>query len=349
MKTILVTGGTGYIGSHTCLELLKKGYKVIIIDSLVNSSEKVLGNINALLNQKNINNTFTFVKGDISNENLLEQIFKKAKDGYSPIAAVMHFAGLKSVSESVSNPLKYWDKNVGGSIKLFKIMEKYECRTIIFSSSATVYQIKDNSLLSESSPIKASNPYGQTKVAIESLLNDLFLNSQNNWKIVNLRYFNPIGAHNSGLLGEDPIGIPNNIFPIINKVAINQIPKLQIYGNDWPTDDGTGIRDYIHVMDLADGHIAAMEYLVKNKSQIINLNLGTGKRTSVLELIKIFEQVNKVKINYEFVARRKGDHGVVIADNSLAKSLLNWEPKKNIYEMCKDGWNWQINNIKGSE
>ena len=349
MKTILVTGGTGYIGSHTCLELLKKGYKVIIIDSLVNSSEKVLGNINALLNQKNIKNTFTFIKGDISNENLLEQIFKKAKDGYSPIAAVMHFAGLKSVSESVSNPLKYWDKNVGGSIKLFKIMEKYECRIIIFSSSATVYQIKDNSLLSESSPIKASNPYGQTKVAIESLLNDLFLNSQNNWKIVNLRYFNPIGAHNSGLLGEDPIGIPSNIFPIINKVAINQIPKLQIYGNDWPTDDGTGIRDYIHVMDLADGHIAAMEYLIKNKSQIINLNLGTGKSTSVLELIKIFEQVNKVKINYEFVARRKGDNGVVIADNSLAKSLLNWEPKKNIYEMCKDGWNWQINNIKGSE
>ena len=347
MKTILVTGGTGYIGSHTTLELLKKGYRVIILDSLVNSSEKVINKINLLLNDKNLKNKFTFIKGDLSEAKLLEGIFEGSKERGSPISSVIHFAGLKSVSESVSNPLKYWDKNVGGSINLFKIMEKYECRTIIFSSSATVYQIKGNSFLRESSPIQASNPYGQTKVAIESLLNDIYLNSQNNWKIVNLRYFNPIGAHDSGLLGEDPIGIPTNIFPIINKVAINEIPKLQIYGNDWPTHDGTGLRDYIHVMDLADGHIAAMEYLEKNKSQIINLNLGTGKSTSVLDLIKIFEQVNKVKIKYEFVSRRKGDHGVVIADNSLAKSLLNWEPKRNIYDMCKDGWNWQINNRKG--
>ena len=347
MKTILVTGGTGYIGSHTTLELLKKGYRVIILDSLVNSSEKVINKINLLLNDKNLKNKFTFIKGDLSEAKLLEGIFEGSKERGSPISSVIHFAGLKSVSESVSNPLKYWDKNVGGSINLFKIMEKYECRTIIFSSSATVYQIKGNSFLRESSPIQASNPYGQTKVAIESLLNDIYLNSQNNWKIVNLRYFNPIGAHDSGLLGEDPIGIPTNIFPIINKVAINEIPKLQIYGNDWPTHDGTGLRDYIHVMDLADGHIAAMEYLEKNKSQIINLNLGTGKSTSVLDLVKIFEQVNKVKIKYEFVSRRKGDHGVVIADNSLAKSLLNWEPKRNIYDMCKDGWNWQINNRKG--
>tara|TARA_Y100000589_G_scaffold186693_1_gene176773 strand:- start:318 stop:1367 length:1050 start_codon:yes stop_codon:yes gene_type:complete len=349
MQTILVTGGTGYIGSHTCLELLKKGYKVIIIDSLVNSSEKVIGNINLLLNHRNINDRFSFIKGDISDENLLDQIFKEAKESSSPITSVMHFAGLKSVSESISNPLKYWDKNVGGSINLFKFMEKYECRTIIFSSSATVYEIKGKSLLSEGSPIKASNPYGQSKVAIERLLNDIFLNCQNNWRIANLRYFNPIGAHNSGLLGENPIGIPSNIFPIINKVAANQMPKLQVYGKDWPTHDGTGIRDYIHVMDLADGHIAAMEHLLKNKSQIINLNLGTGKSTSVLELINIFERVNKVKVEYEFVARRKGDHGIVIADNSLAKSLLNWEPKRNIYEMCKDGWNWQINNIEAYE
>ncbi len=347
MKTILVTGGTGYIGSHTTLELLKKGYRVIILDSLVNSSEKVINKINLLLNDKNLKNKFTFIKGDLSEAKLLEGIFEGSKERGSPISSVIHFAGLKSVSESVSNPLKYWDKNVGGSINLFKIMEKYECRTIIFSSSATVYQIKGNSFLRESSPIQASNPYGQTKVAIESLLNDIYLNSQNNWKIVNLRYFNPIGAHDSGLLGEDPIGIPTNIFPIINKVAINEIPKLQIYGNDWPTHDGTGLRDYIHVMDLADGHIAAMEYLEKNKSQIINLNLGTGKSTSVLDLVKIFEQVNKVKIKYEFVSRRKGDHGVVVADNSLAKNLLNWQPKRNIYQMCKDGWNWQINNLKG--
>ena len=237
MKTILVTGGTGYIGSHTSLELLKKGYRVIIFDSLVNSSEKVINKINLLLNDKNLDNKFTFIKGDLSEAKLLEGVFEGSKEKGSPISSVIHFAGLKSVAESVSNPLKYWDKNVGGSINLFKIMEKFDCRTIIFSSSATVYQIKGNSFLRESSPIQASNPYGQTKVAIESLLNDIFLNSQNNWKIVNLRYFNPIGAHNSGFLGEDPVGMPNNIFPLILKVASKKMEKLNIFGNNWPTKD----------------------------------------------------------------------------------------------------------------
>ena len=346
MKTILATGGTGYIGSHTCLELLKKGYKVIILDSLVNSSEKVISEINFLLNDKNINNNLTFIKGDINDEKLLDHIFKLAKEKCEPISCIMHFAGLKSVAESLSNPLQYWHNNVGGSIVLFKLMEKYECRTIVFSSSATIYQISGDKLINESSPINPINPYGQTKLAIERLLKDLY-DKGNNWRIANLRYFNPIGAHQSGLIGENPKGIKNNIFPILNGVAIGEIEKLKIYGNDWPTYDGTGIRDFIHVMDLAEGHIKALEYLENNKPQILNLNIGTGKGTSVLGLIRIFENVNKVKINYEFTNRRKGDYGIVIADNSLAKSLLKWTPKRTLEDMCQDGWNWKKNNLQG--
>ena len=346
MKTILATGGTGYIGSHTCIELLKKGYKVIILDSLVNSSEKVISKINFLLDDKKIKNNLTFIKGDINDEKLLDHIFKFAKEKYEPISCVMHFAGLKSVSESLSNPLQYWHNNVGGSIILFKLMEKYECRTVIFSSSATIYQINEDKLINESSPINPINPYGQTKLAIERLLKDLF-DKGDDWRIANLRYFNPIGAHQSGLIGENPKGIKNNIFPILNGVAFGEIEKLKIYGNNWPTYDGTGIRDFIHVMDLAEGHIKALEYLENNEPQILNINIGTGKGTSVLGLIKIFENVNKVKINYEFTHRRKGDYGIVIADNSLAKSLLKWTPKRSIEEMCQDGWNWKINNLKG--
>ena len=347
MKTILATGGTGYIGSHTCLELLKKGYKVIILDNLVNSSEKVISKLNFLLNDKNLHNNLTFIKGDINDEKLLDHIFKLAKEKYEPISCVMHFAGLKSVSESLSNPLQYWHNNVGGSIILFKLMEKYECRTVIFSSSATIYQINEDKLLNESSPINPINPYGQTKLAIERLLKDLF-DKGDNWRIANLRYFNPIGAHQSGLIGENPKGMKNNIFPILNGVAIGEIEKLKIYGNNWSTYDGTGVRDFIHVMDLAEGHIKALEYLENNEPQILNLNLGTGKGTSVLGLIKIFENVNKVKINYEFTNRRKGDYGIVIADNSLAKSLLKWTPKKSLEDMCVDGWRWQNENLKNS-
>jgi len=346
MKTILATGGTGYIGSHTCLELLKKGYKVIILDSLVNSSEKVICKINFLLNDKNINNNLTFIKGDINDEKLLDHIFNLAKEKYEPISCIMHFAGLKSVSESFSNPLQYWHNNVGGSIILFKIMEKYECRTVIFSSSATIYQISENKLLKESSPINPINPYGHTKLAIERLLKDLS-GKGNDWRIANLRYFNPIGAHQSGLIGENPKGIKNNIFPILNGVATGEIEKLKIFGNNWPTYDGTGIRDFIHVMDLAEGHIKALEYLENNEPQTLNLNIGTGKGTSVLGLIRIFENVNKVKINYEFTNRRKGDYGIVIADNSLAKSLLKWTPKRSLEDMCQDGWNWKKNNLQG--
>ena len=345
MQTILATGGTGYIGSHTCVELLKKGYKVIIIDSLVNSTQKVFNEISLLLNDKNIDDKFTFIKGDISDEKLVDHIFKISQEKDEPISCVIHFAGLKSVSESLLNPLQYWNNNVGGSIILFKLMEKYQCRTLIFSSSATIYKVSEDKLLNERSPINPINPYGQTKLAIERLLNDLF-EKGDDWRIANLRYFNPIGAHDSGLIGENPKGSKNNIFPILNSVASGEIEKLKIYGKNWPTSDGTGIRDYIHVMDLAEGHIKALEYLENNGPQILNLNLGTGIGTSVLGLLRIFENVNKVKINYEFTNRRKGDYGIVIADNSLAKSLLKWSPNRSIEEMCIDGWKWQNKNLE---
>ena len=239
MKTILATGGTGYIGSHTCLELLKKGYKVIILDSLVNSSEKVISKINFLLNDNNINNNLTFIKGDINDEKLLDHIFKFAEEKYEPISCVMHFAGLKSVSESLSNPLQYWHNNVGGSIILFKLMEKYQCRTIIFSSSATIYgNTKDITCL-ENSEIKPINPYGNTKEAIERLLKDVYESDPGDWRIANMRYFNPIGAHESGVIGEDPLGVPSNIFPYITQVAAGVLDELTIFGNNWPTSDGT--------------------------------------------------------------------------------------------------------------
>ena len=347
MQTILVTGGCGFIGSHTSYLLVKKGYQVIVIDSNINSSEKVVENIHLLFKKEKILNNLIFIKGDIRDERLLEQIFTNAQKANQPISCVMHFAGLKSVSESLSNPLKYWDMNLSGTISLLRLMDKYECRNIVFSSSATVYATNCSDLLKEISPISPCNPYGRTKIVIESLLKDIYDNTKNTWRIANLRYFNPVGAHESGLLGEDPVGIPNNVFPILNQVAIGKLLKMKIFGNDWPTHDGTGVRDYVHVMDLAEGHIKAMEYLGNNSAQILNLNLGTGKGTSVLELIRIFETVNNVKINYEFTSRRKGDHAVVIADNSLAKNLLDWYPKRNIEDMCKDGWNWQFKNPDG--
>ncbi len=347
MKKILVTGGCGFIGSHTSYLLAKSGIKVIILDSNINSSEKVINCIQFLLSKElATNQNLEFVKGDIRDEILVKQIFEKAKHNNEPISSVIHFAGLKSVAESVSNPLKYWDANVQGSIKLLQVMDQYECRTIVFSSSATIYGVSDGSLLSEKSPLNPCNPYGDTKYVIERLLEDIFVNSNQNWKIANLRYFNPIGAHESGLIGENPVGTPNNIFPILTKVAIGEIPKIQIYGTDWPTHDGTGIRDYIHVMDLAYGHIKALEFLEKNNSQMLNINLGTGKGTSVLDLINIFQRVNNVNIDYEFTKRRKGDYGIVVADNSLAKKVLNWSAKRSIDDMCRDGWRWQLNSLK---
>ena len=344
--SILVTGGAGFIGSHTCLSLLKKGYNIAVIDSFINSNILSLNRVKELLSDNN-SIQFNIIKGDIRDKKLLDEIFLNYKIDKKPITSVIHFAGLKSVKESVINPLKYWDVNVNGAINLILKMKEYDCHNIVFSSSATIYGKSNQSRISEDNPIKPTNPYGQTKATIEQIFHDLFSSKKYPWRIANLRYFNPIGAHESGLIGESPLGTPNNIFPFLTKVAHGNLEKLNIFGDDWPTKDGTGIRDYIHVMDLAEGHIAALEYLLSNKSQIINLNLGTGLGTSVLELVHTFEKINNVKINYEFVPRREGDVANVVADNKLAKSILNWQPKRSLEDMCLDGWNWQCLNPKG--
>ena len=344
MHRILVTGGCGFIGSHTCLALLERNYEVWVVDSLVNSSCLVLERIKKLSNKsKNLK----FFKGDLRDINFLRDIFQSAINNDIPISGVIHFAGLKSVSESIDKTTKYWDVNVNGTINLIRVMEENECRTIVFSSSATIYGVKDDTPIKESFDIESINPYGTTKIVIEKLLKDLYLSSPDEWRISSLRYFNPIGAHVSGLIGEDPLGIPNNIFPLIMQVGMRRINKLQIYGNDWDTVDGTGVRDYIHVLDLADGHILAMEYLFNSNPQIINLNLGTGTGTSVLELIDTFKRVNNVSIPYEFTDRRRGDYATVIADNSKISKVLNWKPKRDLSEMCIDGWRWQKSNPKG--
>ena len=349
MKTILVTGGLGFIGSHTCVTLLEKGYKVIILDSLINSSEKVIGRIKKifLVAKYDLNEQLQFYECDLRDETKLENIFKNNTSESKQIDAVIHFAGLKAVAESIDDPLRYFDFNVLSTINLLKIMEKFNCKKIVFSSSATIYgNYCEDFNIKENASINPTNPYGETKVIIEKILQNLFLSS-NGWSVSILRYFNPIGAHPSGLIGENPLGSPNNIFPIINEVASGERNNLNIFGNDWETPDGTGVRDYIHVMDLADGHVLALEYLFKNVGESIKLNLGTGKGTSVLELISIFESVNNLEIPYIFTQRRKGDVPRTVADINLAKQKLNWIPIRDLKTMCRDGWKWKKQNIYG--
>ena len=349
MKSILLTGGAGFIGSHTCLLLLKKGYYVFILDSFINSSEKLIEKLSLTLKGENldIDKKINLIKGDIKNKDDIEKVFKLSFKLNKKIEGVIHFAGLKSVSDSILNPISYWENNVLGTINLLKIMEKYNCRNIVFSSSATVYKANSDKLLNENDICKPINPYGHTKLTIEGILSDLHNSNTFEWKIASLRYFNPVGAHESGLIGEDPSGKPNNIYPQITKAAIGEIDEIKIFGSDWPTNDGTGVRDYIHVMDLAEGHLSALNYLFKEKPQILTMNLGTGKGTSVLELIKTFENINNVKIPHSFVNRRSGDNAFVVADNSLAKNILNWSPIRNIEEICIDGWSWQQKNPNG--
>ena len=344
MKSILVTGGAGFIGSHTTLLLLEKGFVIFILDSLVNSSDKQIEKVKNILKDKGIEirNRIYFIKGDIKNQGDIEMVFQLSYKIKKNIEAVIHFAGLKSVSESILNPSKYWENNLLGTINLLKIMEKFGCRNIVFSSSATVYKNKSNSFLNENDVCDPINPYGQTKLSVEKLLKDVYNSAPLEWRIASLRYFNPIGSHESGLIGEDPLDKPNNLYPLITRVAIGKINSIKIFGSDWPTPDGTGIRDYIHVMDLAEGHLLALSYLLKKKSQFITLNLGTGKGTSVLDLIQIFQKVNNVEIPYIYEDRRPGDNAFVVADNSLAKYALGWTPKRNIEDMCRDGWKWQL-------
>tara|TARA_Y100001968_G_scaffold312918_1_gene336574 strand:+ start:2106 stop:3158 length:1053 start_codon:yes stop_codon:yes gene_type:complete len=346
---ILVTGGAGFIGSHTCLALLEKGHEVIVVDSYVNSNEKSIKRVIEILKLKrNINDcNIKVLNVDIRDNKKLEELFLESQALNKPFDAVIHFAGLKSVKDSVMNPLLYWDVNVNGSINLLSIMNKYKCRTIVFSSSATVYSNSSNQPLKENTDLRPINPYGNTKVAIEKLLNDIFNSNPDKWKIAILRYFNPIGAHPSGMLGEATHDVPNNIFPYITQVAALKLERLTIFGNDWPTLDGTGVRDYIHIMDLSEGHISALEHLFESENKIINLNLGTGIGTSVLELVNTFEKVTETKIPIQFSSRRLGDSSTIIADNSLASSCLNWSPKRGLEQMCIDGWKWQLLNPNG--
>ncbi len=346
---VLVTGGAGFIGSHTCFLLLKKGYKLIIMDSFINAPKQVIERIKDLAGHKfkNVRNLIEVRESDIRDFSSLNQIFKDSSDQGFPIEAVLHFAGLKSVAESVINPILYWNVNVGGAINLLKAMDKNNCRTIVFSSSATIYGQEVRDKLHEECEMNPINPYGVTKMVIEKLMHDSFNQPGKEWRIANLRYFNPIGAHPSGLIGENPNGKPNNLFPLITNVALRNYKELKIFGKDWNTHDGTGVRDYIHVMDLAEGHIRTLEYLKKQKSKILNMNLGTAKGTSVLDLVNTFEEVNKIKIKYRFVERRDGDVTRLVADNRLLKKTLNWEPNLTIKDMCRDGWNWQIKNPKG--
>ena len=350
MKKILVTGGAGFIGSHTCLKLLENNFKVFIIDSFTNSSSTALKKLKFILREKifNIDKNLKIFKVDIRDSKSLFNTFKSIKDEES-IDAVIHFAGLKAVHESVSNPLSYWDSNVNGSINLFKIMEEFNCHNLIFSSSATIYSKNNQLPLKETSELGAVNPYGNTKLTIERILEDLYNSAPKSWRICNLRYFNPIGAHPSGLIGEDPKGTPNNIFPLILNAAYDENNTLKIFGNDWETPDGTCIRDFIHVMDLADGHMTSLNYLLDNSTQFLNINLGTGIGTTVLELIKTFEYVNNVNIPFVFSNRRPGDLPKIIADNNKALKLLNWLPKRNISDMCRDGWKWKSMNPDGYE
>ena len=346
METILITGGAGFVGSHTCVELLIKGYRVILVDSFVNSSPIVIEKINKIISNhdpKLVCNLKHYI-GDIRDFYFLKKVFMNETKNNKSIKAVIHFAGLKSVYESTLYPLKYWEVNVGGTISLLKVLEEFGCKKMIFSSSATIYSPNCISPIGENQIIKPINPYGETKAVIESLLDNFYSFNKNKISVASLRYFNPIGAHNSGLLGESPVGKPNNIFPLINKVAIGDLKEIQIYGKDWPTVDGTGVRDFIHVMDVADGHLKTLDYLFKVDSQNLKLNIGTGKGTSVLKLIHTYEEVNKVKIPYVFSSRRKGDSATIFADNLLSKRLLKWTPNRSLRDMCIDGWNWQLKN-----
>ena len=345
---ILITGGAGYIGSHTVLKLLECGYDIEVIDSFCNSYPESLKRIEYLNNFKDNNGKLNVSKGDIRDEETLERIFEESNAQKKPINAVIHFAGLKSVSESLNFPHKYWDFNVGGSSNLLKVMDKYHCRNIVFSSSATVYKYKkNNNLISESSPLNPTNPYGETKVEVENMLRKIYSKNPKNWRISILRYFNPISAHNTGKIGEHPFGTPSNIFPLISKVASGEIKEFKIYGNDYPTKDGTAVRDYIHVMDLAEAHILALKKIMQDDFKFMILNIGTGIGTSVIQLIEKFKKINECDIPYSFLGRRDGDLPFVVADNSLASRVLNWKPSRKIEDMCRDEWKWRMQNPCG--
>lgn len=336
MEQILVTGGAGYIGSHTLIQLIENGYSPVVFDNLINSSIESLNRVQQITDVE-----IPFVRGDITDKTALSEVFSK----YDFIA-VIHFAGLKAVGESVEKPLYYYENNVYGSIQLFNVMAEYNVKTIVFSSSATVYGDPVSLPLKESMPTgMPTNPYGMSKLMIENILNDLYV-SDNQWRVVNLRYFNPVGSHPSGLIGEDPNGIPNNLMPFITQTATGKREKLSVFGGDYDTHDGTGVRDYIHVLDLAFGHIQALKK-VSSSTGVLTVNLGTGIGYSVLDIVKSFENASGKKVPYEIVERRSGDVAACYADPVYAKEILDWEAKLDLDDMCRDSWHWQSNNPNG--
>tara|TARA_B100001989_G_C24541103_1_gene467608 strand:- start:1254 stop:2336 length:1083 start_codon:yes stop_codon:yes gene_type:complete len=357
METLLIVGGGGFIGTHTCLHLLEANYNLIVVDNFSNSSPIGLKKVIEISNLKNDIETRLKIKvGDVRNLNFLDKIFSETAKSKMPIKGVIHFAGVKSISESIYNPLLYWDINVAGSNNLLKVMHKYDCKTFVFSSSATIYGNPSKIPIKETANINPLNPYGNTKAAVEKLLADIAgcqnsrLISQyspNGWRIAILRYFNPVGAHLSGKIGESPSDNPSNLFPFISQVAVGKQSLLKIFGNDWGTKDGTGVRDYIHVMDLAEGHTSALKYLLKSKPQLITLNLGTGKGTSVLEVVRAFEKITKKVIPFTIVEKRQGDSAIAVADVQMAKKLINWESKFSLLDMCRSAWKWQKLNPEG--
>ncbi|GAB2892567.1 UDP-glucose 4-epimerase GalE [Paralcaligenes ginsengisoli] len=330
IPTILVTGGTGFIGSHTTVALQEAGYRVLILDNLCNSSPTVLRRIEQITGVEP-----EFVQADIRDGGALDTLFQAHQ-----ITAVMHFAGLKAVGESTRLPLAYYDNNVNGSVQLLSAMQRASVNTFVFSSSATVYGDPQKLPLTEDHPRSATNPYGHTKLVVEDILDSLY-NAQAGWRIARLRYFNPVGAHPSALIGEAPQGVPNNLMPYVAQVATGQRDRLQVFGNDYDTPDGTGVRDYIHVMDLAQGHVAALRYCEQARQDLLTVNLGTGKGYSVLDMVRAFEQASRKTVAYDIVARRPGDIAACWADTSLAEQKLGWRAGKSIKDMCEDAWRWQ--------
>ncbi|MDO8961714.1 MAG: UDP-glucose 4-epimerase GalE [Methylophilus sp.] len=333
--TVLITGGAGYIGSHTCLQLLQSGYDIVVLDNYSNSQSTSLERVKQLAGVD-----FPTVLGDVRDKSVLRKLFSEFN-----ISSVIHFAGLKAVGESTEKPMMYYDNNVVGSLTLLEIMAEFNVKTIVFSSSATVYGDPASVPIREDFPLSATNPYGQTKLMIENMLRDIYL-ADSAWRIGILRYFNPIGAHDSGKIGEDPNGIPNNLLPYVAQVAVGKLNKLRVFGNDYPTHDGTGVRDYIHVVDLAEGHLAALQYLEKTAG-LITVNLGTGLGYSVLDVVKAFSEQSGIEIAYEFMPRRAGDVALNYADPTLAKTLLGWTATRSLAQMCVDTWRWQSNNPQG--
>ncbi len=336
MSRVLVTGGAGYIGSHTCIELMAAGHQVVVVDNLCNSKRESLTRVERLAGQT----LQAFVQADVRDRDAMRAVFA-AHD----IDAVIHFAGLKAVGESVAKPLEYYDNNVSGTVALCEVMAEAGVKTLAFSSSATVYGDPASVPIREDFPTGPTNPYGRSKWMVEYLLQDLVV-ADPSWRIALLRYFNPVGAHESGLIGEDPNGLPNNLMPFVSQVAVGKLAELRVFGGDWPTPDGTGVRDYIHVLDLAQGHVRAIDYLAEHTG-LLTVNLGTGRGYSVLEVVRAFEQASGRAVPYRIVDRRPGDIAQCYADPAHANRLLGWVARRDLAQMCADAWNWQRSNPQG--